>query len=316
VIARGEISSWIAPPGKGKSALQTDIAVHLTGGKDWRSYRTKRPYGVVYFALERAALVKLRLAAYRLRDQLAELPIAVAGEVIDLMSRNCVGTITDAIKRAEDRFACEVGLGILDTFSKGIAAGGGDENQAKDQNIVAANVRRIIDRTNIHIAGIGHTGKDESKGERGSNARHADVDVLVQITGDSAKTAIVKKANDQPEGELTSFRLEPYEFDADPDGDPFRTFILSKEVVAGASADRTMTDKQRLAMDALHEAILSHGRAAPAEFGLPAGIKVITAEEWKTEHPAKGSRPDREQPARPLQRTAEPPGGHQANWRP
>jgi AAA domain len=31
VIARGETSSWIAPPGKGKSALLTDIAVHLAG---------------------------------------------------------------------------------------------------------------------------------------------------------------------------------------------------------------------------------------------------------------------------------------------
>jgi AAA domain len=36
VIARDETSSWIAPPGKGKSALLTDIAVHEGGGLDWR----------------------------------------------------------------------------------------------------------------------------------------------------------------------------------------------------------------------------------------------------------------------------------------
>jgi hypothetical protein len=34
VIAKGETSSWIAPPGKGKSTLLTDIAVHLAAGRD------------------------------------------------------------------------------------------------------------------------------------------------------------------------------------------------------------------------------------------------------------------------------------------
>ena len=33
VIARDETSSWIAPPGKGKSALLTDIAVHNAADK-------------------------------------------------------------------------------------------------------------------------------------------------------------------------------------------------------------------------------------------------------------------------------------------
>jgi hypothetical protein len=85
VIARGETSSWIAPPGRGKSALLTDISVHLASGCEWRGYRTKKPCGVVYFALERADLVKRRLIAHKLRDNLISLPIAVVSQVIDLM---------------------------------------------------------------------------------------------------------------------------------------------------------------------------------------------------------------------------------------
>jgi hypothetical protein len=54
VIARDETSSWIAPPGKGKSALLTDIAVHSAAGMNWRGHRTKGIVGAVYFALERA----------------------------------------------------------------------------------------------------------------------------------------------------------------------------------------------------------------------------------------------------------------------
>jgi AAA domain len=179
VIARGEASSWIAQPGKGKSALLIDIAIHLASGEDWRGHRTKSRCGVVFFALERADLVRRRLTAHKLRNKLPNLPIAVAGQVIDLMHRDCVDVILGAIRQAEQHFSCEVGLAIIDTYPKGIAAGGGDESSAKDQNIALANLRRVLDQAPIHIAGIGHTGKDESKGERGSNARLGDVDLLV-----------------------------------------------------------------------------------------------------------------------------------------
>jgi hypothetical protein len=283
VIARGETSSWIAPPGKGKSALLADIAVHAASAKDWRGHRTKGRSGVVYFALERALLVKRRFAAHRRRDDLPRLPIAVAGQVIDLMNRSCVDVILATIWEAEQHFACKVGLAIIDTYAKGIAAGGGDEDKAKDQNIVQANLRRVLDRVDMHIAGIGHTGKDESRGERGSNARLADVDVLVQVTGDTVKTVTVKKGNDQPEGVLTGFQLEPFDLGVDEDGDPVHTFIVGKEIYAGAQADRPLSDRQKLALEALAEAILAHGRDAPREYGLPTDIKVVTTDEWKTE---------------------------------
>src|ERR1035441_45140 len=81
VIAHGETSSWFGPPGKGKSGLLTDLGIHVAAGKDWRGYRIKERCGVVYFALERGDLVKRRIAAYKRRDNLSELPIAVAGQV-------------------------------------------------------------------------------------------------------------------------------------------------------------------------------------------------------------------------------------------
>src|SRR5262249_40984161 len=61
VMARGETSSWVAPPAMAKSALLTEVAVHLGGGQDWRGYRIKERCGIVYFAIERADLTKRRL---------------------------------------------------------------------------------------------------------------------------------------------------------------------------------------------------------------------------------------------------------------
>jgi len=116
VIARGETSGWIGPPGAGKSALLGDLCIHGASSACWRGYPIKQQFGALYFALERADLVKRRFIAQRLRDNLSiSLPIAVAGQVIDLMDRSCVRDILDAIKRAEDQFSREIGLVAIDT---------------------------------------------------------------------------------------------------------------------------------------------------------------------------------------------------------
>jgi hypothetical protein len=82
---------------------------------------------------------------------------------------------------------------------------------------------------------------------------------------------------------LTSFRLEPFDLGVDDDGEPFRTFILSDEILTGVDADHRLSNKQKLALEALTEALLTYGQDAPAEYQLPQGIKVVTAEQWKTE---------------------------------
>jgi AAA domain-containing protein/primase-like protein len=210
VIAKGETSSWIAPPGKGKSALLTDIAIHVASGTNWRGFRSKERCGVVYFALERGDLVKRRLTAHARRNNLTDLPIAVASQVIDLASKACVGDIVAAIRSAEQHFGCSVGMIVIDTFAKGIAVSGGDEDKAKDQNLTLANLRMIQEQVDVHIAIVGHTGKDESKGARGSNAHAGDADMMIQLRGDAIKTATVIMANDQPEGLLTRFKLETW----------------------------------------------------------------------------------------------------------
>src|SRR5262249_23933401 len=150
----------------GKSALMTEFAIHCAAAKDWREHTASERCGVVIFALERADLYRRRLDAYALRDGHKGLPIAVAGKVIDLLTPQCVGTIVATVREAEQRFGCTVGMIVIDTFSKGIAFGGGDEDKAKDQNRVAANLRQVQEAIDVHVACVGHTGKDETRGAR------------------------------------------------------------------------------------------------------------------------------------------------------
>ena len=285
VIAKGETSMWVAPPGKLKSALAADIAIHLASGIDWRGYKSRETCGVVYFALERADLVKRRLAAYRKRDNLTGLPIAVAGGIINLMDPNCVGTVVTTIREAEKTFGCSAGFIIFDTYAKEIAAGGGDENQAKDQGAAIASLRRVQEQTGVHIAIISHTGKDEKKGARGSNAQDGDVDVMVQINGDAIKEAKVTKANDQAEGVLTKFKAEIAVLGSDKDGAEITTAIISLDPCG--SADTKPNEKaplkpaERRAMDLLYSAVVDTGKDPPPSAEFPRKIKVVPIDTWR-----------------------------------
>lgn len=258
IIARGETSAWIAPPGAGKSALLTEISVHSSAGIDWRGHRAKEACGVVVFALERGDLFKRRLQVYHQRDGLEALPIAVADAVIDLLNPSCVGLIVSTVRAAEQQFGAEVGLIVIDTFAKGIAANGGDEDKAKDQNRAAANLRTLHSRLNIHIALVGHTGKDETRGARGSNAHVGDVDVMVQISGDGTKVAQVIKGNDQPERVVAQFKLEPFELGRDEDGDPITTSIVSTDAIDTQPIQKArepkLTANQKTLFAMLHDA--------------------------------------------------------------
>jgi hypothetical protein len=258
IIARRETSAWIAPPGAGKSALLTEISVHCAAQIDWRGHRAKEACGVVIFALERADLFKRRLRVYQQRDGLQGLPIAVADAVIDLLNPNCVDTIVSTVRAAEQRFGGNVGFIVIDTYAKGIAANGGDEDKAKDQNRAAAHLRTVHSRLDVHIALVGHTGKDETRGARGSNAHVGDVDVMVQISGDGTKVARVIKGNDQPERVVAQFKLEPFELGRDEDGDPVTTSIVSTDAIDTEPAQRQrepkLTANQKTLFAMLHDA--------------------------------------------------------------
>lgn len=203
VFAAGETSAWIGPPGSLKSALLAQAAWCVGTGEEWHGRKNSGQADVLYFALERSDLVNRRLSAERDRAGLSStdrLPIGVVTSMVDLMNPATVDRVVSTINRAGEEFGIPVGLVIFDTFAKLIAAGGGDEDKARDQGRVFANLQRIKNATGVHIALIGHTGKDESRGARGSNAILGDVDLLVMITGEGIRTAEVTKGNDMPEG--------------------------------------------------------------------------------------------------------------------
>jgi hypothetical protein len=229
VLARGETSAWIAPPGAMKSALMAEASICVAAGLDWHGYRNKGAAGVLYFAIERADLVERRLRAHTkaMGAQLEpSLPILVSNAAVDLTKAEAFADVLATIRTAKG-LGIDIGLVILDTFAKLVAIGGGDENSARDQGAIFGNIQKLKQYADIHVAIVGHTGKDETRGARGSNALLADVDVMVAISGEEIKTATVTKASDAPEGPLFSFKGEVHDFGTDEDGDPITVNIVA-----------------------------------------------------------------------------------------
>jgi hypothetical protein len=285
-IARGETSSWIGGPGKGKSALLTDLALHVAAGRDWRDHRMKERCAVVILAYERADLMLRRLEAYKRRHEFQDLPIVIIRASLDIIRPESVDVLVDTIRAVERRFNLPVGVLGVDTYSKAIALGGGDENQARDVNRFMGHLRLVQAQTNVHVALVGHTGKDETKGHRGSNAHLGDVDVEVTINGDTVKSAIVTKANDQPEGSLTTYTLETFSFGHDEDGDPITTSILSDDAPerqAKQTTKRGPSPREKIALDALTEALIGFGKEAPPSYQMSRDVRVVDAGHWKEE---------------------------------
>ncbi|MCP1931798.1 AAA family ATPase [Bradyrhizobium elkanii] len=263
LLAQGETSAWIAPPGGMKSALMAELTMCVANQQDWHGRKVDSCFGVVYFALERSDLVHRRLMAHCERMGLSpedreQMAVMICPGMVDLTAADCVPHVLRSIEELSHEYGIGPALLIFDTFAKLIAAGGGDEDKAKDQGRVFANIQRIKDAVHgPHVALVGHTGKDESRGSRGSNAFLGDVDVMVSISGDQIKTATVVKANDMAEGPLFSFKSIVHEFGLDEDGDQITVNIVSAEEVATASPSERepkLTANQKTMFAMLHDA--------------------------------------------------------------
>jgi hypothetical protein len=211
--------------------------------------------------------------------------VAVAGNIVDLIDQGCAEIILTAIRDAEARFGIPVRLIIIDTYAKGIAAGGGDEDKAQHANIVAANLKLVHEGTphSIHIALIGHTGWDGQR-ERGSSALRGHIDLAVQVAANNTKTVItakVVKANDQAEDTLTIFGAETIVVGQDEDGAPRTANIVATRAVREAPKQKATPFKHVRAMDGLNRVLGVRGRDVQTAAGVT--VKGVALEEWKQE---------------------------------
>jgi AAA domain len=270
--------------GCGKTFLTLDLAAHVALGWNWRGRKLKQGT-VLYIAAEGGLGIEERLTAFRLKHDInvADVPLHVIPEPVDL----CGSAADSAVLIQRCESLSPVALIVIDTLSRAMA--GGNENSPDDMGKFVANCDRLRLATGAHVLVIHHAGKDEGRGARGHSLLKAAADTEIEVAKDDITgiaTAKVAKQRDHRTDEIFAFRLLPFEIGHDDDGVPITSCVVEPEdaaTVRRSTTSRKLSDRQRLALDALAECMATVGKPAPASLQLPAGILVVPIAAWREE---------------------------------
>jgi hypothetical protein len=131
------------------------------------------------------------------------------------------------ILACRQRMGEEVGLVVLDTLSRMI--GSGDEDRARDMNVIVQRAEKIQRETGAHVLLVHHTGKDKDRGMRGSNALLGAADAALEVSRFETGLCELKVAKVKDGGDLTSFKYELSQavLGEDADGDEITSCVIA-----------------------------------------------------------------------------------------
>jgi len=281
MLDRDSLVLLVGPSGSGKTFFAADLLLSIAAGLEWRGRRVRRG-AVVYFSPENPRSMMNRAAAWCDRHETGlGLPFVIGPDTLNV--RTDAHRMIELINRVRDETGESVEVVAIDTLSR--AFGGGDENSAADMSAFVASCDQIRDSTGATIMVVHHTGKDSTRGARGSSALAAAADTVIEVAD---KVATVSKQRDAETGAVMSFRLTPVELGRDDDGDPVTTCTV-EHVEATREAPtkgKTLSAAERNALDALNEVLDDPGtrRVAPVFLlseGADIGQWVAVIADWR-----------------------------------
>jgi hypothetical protein len=172
-LLENTIAMLVGDTGSFKSTLAIGIAVCIQNSLPWHSLRT-RACNVAIFNHEDGSGFKTRYLANVDHYEINEPALFWDSEVPNLLNTAEVDARISAMQDAG------IGLVVIDTLAHAIP--GADENSAKDMGVAISNLIRIKQQLNATVLVVHHTGKDASKGARGSSSLKAAVDTEISVT--------------------------------------------------------------------------------------------------------------------------------------
>jgi RecA-family ATPase len=267
----------------GKTFFALDLAVHVAAARDWHGYKVSGKLGhtspVVYVACEGGQGLRNRIVAIRQNDpELA----AAAGPNFMLLSTGldlCGCNDAAALIEVIGNRCKSPSLIIIDTLA--MAFGSGDENTAKDMGLFIANCTCLRAETGAHVMVIHHSGKNTSKGARGSGSLRAAADSEIELTrsGDVIM-AKDRKQRDKQRGKIFAYKLQSVFLGNDEDGDAVTSAVV--ETTEPLKEATQLKGQLLIAKLALEDALAAHGQTTPGE-GPSDHRKWVSVERW-SEH--------------------------------
>lgn len=223
-------SSIYGPSGSYKSFLAISWACHIATGKSWDGRRVEQG-SVLYVVGEGGTGVPRRIRAWANAHN-------GGGNVTNLCCVNQPVFVANQVQVAQLKLAAEfvkqttglpVALIVIDTLAR--CFGGADENKASDMGAFIAGCDAIKAATGATVLVVHHSGKDESKGARGSSSFRAalDAEFLVKREAVGAKALVLccTKQKDAEEAEARAYDLNERFLYTDADGEDVNSLTVS-----------------------------------------------------------------------------------------
>jgi hypothetical protein len=242
ILLDGGIATIYGESGSTKSFLAIDLAMNLAIGSEWFGLDVIREVPVIYTALEGFGGVVKRIKGWCTRNEITPNNIFVDHDALLLGELGSVQSFINFYKSKE----FNKGLVIIDTLNMAIPDI--EENSAASMGGVISKAKLIAEKLDSTILIIHHTGKDETKGMRGSSSLKASMDTIIFVKKDSGGSCqwSLEKSKDSECGIGFNYQLKDIELEIDGDVEKTCTIDALGQVKEGNKKAKLTTKQIRV----------------------------------------------------------------------
>ena len=178
LIAARRLVALYSAPKVGKSLLMLEIAAALAAGRDILGVTPARPYRTLYVDFENDPRgdIRERLRGMRYTpDDLENLVVLSFPNIAKLDTKAGAEQLLAAVAYYRTEIV------VVDTISRAVQ---GEENENDTWLQLYKHSGMALKRAGIAMIRLDHSGKDESRGQRGGSAKSGDVDAIWRMSKD------------------------------------------------------------------------------------------------------------------------------------
>ena len=277
LIPEKSLAMMYGEPGCGKTFLALDMALSIAHGHAWQGSPGLQG-NVVYVAGEGVGGLKKRVAAWHLHNELdQQAPFIVIPVAVDLMDEINAQELQQTIETAAPG---KTSLVVFDTVARSMS---GDENSSQDMGKVVKAMDHIREAFNCCVLAIHHSGKDSSRGARGSSSMLGAVDASMRVErmGETVSLTVEKQKDAEMQDPIW-FNTVSVEVETDALGlEADTSLVFTRTTQAPINNGKAMKPATKAVYDALLDAIITHGKPSPGGEHYPAGVQVIEERQWR-----------------------------------
>lgn len=263
-VEEGTLIVLFGEPESMKSFVALDQGLCIASKTDWHGHPVEKAGPVFYIAGEGFMGLSKRMKAWQIAHKvdLTKVPFFTSNQAAQFLNPESAEEVVAAVEEMRKRNGGPV-LIIIDTLNRNF--GPGDENSTADMSrFVAVIDTQLRARYGCTVLIVHHSGLNAKDRARGAGALRAALDWEYRLTKGAGGTRTLEatKVKDHEPPPAISFKPEIINLEGwhDQDGQVMTSCVL-RQVENPQLSVQPLKGSQKIAMEALHEAIRADGRS-------------------------------------------------------